>query len=85
MEALGVVKQSKASDKEAVISELNLDIRYRLGRKKSNADALSSSPVEAGADDSESETDHSVMWVAAEGSPVVTVPKEIDKRTSKQR
>ena len=44
-----------------VISELNLDIQYRPGRKNSNVDASSRSPVDAGADDLESETDHSVL------------------------
>ena len=49
-----------------MISELNLDIRYRPGRKNSNADALSRSPVEADNDDSESVVDHSVLQLAAD-------------------
>ena len=47
-------------------------------------DALSCSPVEGGADDSDSETDHSVLRVAAEGSPVVTVPKETNEMSKLQ-
>ena len=62
-----------------MIFELNLDIWYRLGRKNFNADALSCSPVDAEADDLESETDHSVLQVAVDGPPVVTVSKEMDE------
>jgi len=62
-----------------VISELNLNIRYRPGRKNSNADVLSCSPLEVGVEDSESEADHSVLQVAAHGSPVTNVPRETDK------
>ena len=36
-------------------------------------------PVDAGADNLESETDHSVLQVAADGPPVVTVSKETDE------
>ena len=63
----------------AVISELNLNIQYRPGRKNSNVDALSRSPLEVGVDDSESEADHSVLQVAADGSPVTNVPRETDE------
>ena len=63
----------------AVISELNLNIQYRPGRKNSNADALSRSPLEVGVDDLESEADHSVLQVAADGSPVTNVPRETDE------
>ena len=56
-----------------MISELNLDIRYRTGRKNSNADALSCSPVETGADNSE------LLQVAADRSSVLTVPRETDE------
>ena len=63
----------------AVISELNLNIQYRPGRKNSNADALSHSPLEVGVDDSESEADHSVLQVAADSSPVTNVPRETNE------
>ena len=65
----------------AVISELNLHIQYRPGRKNSNADALSHSPLEVGVDDSESEADHSVLQV---GSPVANVPRETDELSKLQ-
>ena len=64
---------------EAVISELNLNIRYHPERKNSNADVLSHSPLEVGVDDSESEANHSVLQVATDGSPVTDVPRETDE------
>ena len=69
----------KLSRWAAVISELNLNIQYSPGRKNSNVDALSRFPLEVGVDDSESEADHSVLQVAADGSLVTNVPRETDE------
>ena len=40
---------------------------------------MSRSPLEVGVDDLESEADHSVLQVAADGYPVTNVPRETDE------